>query len=122
MAHDTLHTASTYDRSRDQVGASTHKRGWAVIAITATLALDCTYPNVLKIDPSGAARDVTLDAVATCPGLMRKIINGADAAENLVLKNVGGDTIATVNQNEEADVVCDGATWVLLAVRTIALS
>lgn len=121
MAHDTLHTASTYDRSRDQAGASTRKQGWYVKSITGNVTLDHTYPNVCKFTPD-ASRDVTLDAVATCPGLERKIINGAGAAYNLVLKNVGGDTIATVNQNEEADVACDGETWVLLAVRTIALS
>lgn len=121
MAHDTLHTASTYDRSQDLPGASTRKRGWYIKSITGNVALDHTYPNTCKFTPD-ASRDVTLDPVATCPGLERKIINGAGAAYNLVLKNVGGTEIATVSQNEEADVVCDGETWVLLAIRTIALS
>lgn len=86
------------------------------------LVLDVTYPNVLKLDPGGEARDVELDVIATSNGLHRRIINAADAAENLVLKNASGDTIATVNQNEQAEVYCDGSSWILVAVTTIALA
>lgn len=90
--------------------------------LSGTTALDETYPNRLKLDPGGASRDVTLDAVATSDGLWYHIVNAADAAENLVLKNAGGSTIATINQNEEAIVYCDGTSWRLFRVATIALS
>lgn len=90
--------------------------------LAGALTLDGTYGSVNKLDPGGAHRDVTLWPVATREGVLAKFINAADAAENLVLKNVGGDTIATVNQNEEADVFCDGSTWALVCIRTIALS
>lgn len=78
--------------------------------------------NVLRLDPGGAARDVTMPAEADCGGMIYEIINAADAAENLVIKNDGGSTIATVNQNEMCKIVCDGSAWSLLYVATIALS
>lgn len=88
----------------------------------AAVTLDDTYPAIWKYDPTGAHRDITLDPVATSRGLYRRIINAADAAENLVCKNVGGDTIATINQNEQGEFYCDGSTWALIAISSIALS
>jgi hypothetical protein len=97
--------------------------GFYVATLTGTLTIvDGTFPNRLKLDPGGAARDVVLPPVATSAGYWYEIVNGADAAENLVAKNVGGDTIATANQNEKMIVFCDGATWALYYVSTIALS
>lgn len=90
--------------------------------LDAALTLDATYPNVCKLDPGGANRDVTLDAIAANTGLSRWIINGADAAENLVLKNPAGSTIGTVNQNEAGLFYCNGSTWALVYIQTIALS
>jgi hypothetical protein len=96
--------------------------GWHIATLAADVALDATYPAHLKLDPGGGAKDVTLDPVATAEGLTRVIVNGADAAENLVCKNVGGSTIGTVNQNELGVFYCDGSTWALVYVQTIALS
>lgn len=124
MAVTDLLSGSDYDRSLDtgSVGAQTRKGGFATQTLTGTTALDHTYPAIVKLDPGGAARDVTLDPVANCPGLYRRIVNAADAAENLVCKNVGGSTIGTINQNEQGEFFCDGATWTLIAISTIALS
>lgn len=105
--------------------------GWACVKVadgvyaatlSGNLTLDYTYPNKLALDPGGAHRDVTLPAVGTSKGLEYFIANKADDAENLVIKNAGGSTIATANQNEAAIVYCDGATWALFAVVTIAIS
>lgn len=94
-----------------------------VATLAANLTIDGDIAaNVLKLDPGGSARDVTLPAVDVYSGVMYRIVNAADAAENLVIKNAGGDTIATVNQNEQAEVFSDGTDWVLLAVTTIALA
>lgn len=91
--------------------------------LAANLVLDGSIAaNVLKLDPGGSARDVTLPDVAVYNGVSYRIVNAADAAENLVIKNAGGDTIATVNQNEQAEVFSDGTSWALLAVTTIALA
>ena len=96
------------------------------LAYTATLAgtltLGPTYPQIIKVDPDGSNRDVTLDPVSTSEGLYRRIINSANGAENLVCKNVGGDTIGTINQNEQGEFYCDGTTWILVCITTIALS
>lgn len=78
--------------------------------------------NVLRFDPGGAARDVTMPAEAEAAGVVYKVINAASAAENLVIKDDGGSTIATLNQNEMGEIVCDGSAWSLLYVATIALS
>lgn len=107
----------------DTLAANQRVPGGVYIAtLTGNIALDATYPLTLKLDPGGSARDVTLDAVASAEGLVRTIVNGADAAENLVCKNVGGSTIGTVNQNELGVFYCDGSTWALLYIQTIALS
>lgn len=78
--------------------------------------------NILRLDPGGSARDLTLPAEAASAGVVYEIINAANAAENLVIKDDGGATIGTLNQNEAGKVVCDGAAWSLLYVVTIALS
>ena len=88
----------------------------------ANVTLDDTYPAIWKYDPTGAARDVTLDVIATSKGLTRWIINAADAAENLVVKNPAGATIATLNQNESGVFFCDASSWALVAIIPIALS
>lgn len=123
MSATLLNVASDTYGVGDTLAANQRVPGGVYIAtLTGNIALDATYPGTIKLDPGGSARDVTLDAVATAEGLVRVIVNAADAAENLVLKNVGGSTIATVNQNRAAVVYCDGSTWALLYIQTIALS
>lgn len=85
---------------------------------------------VLKLDPGGAARDVNLPAEGEIDpaGRLYFIVNAADAAENLVVKNDGGDTIVTISQNESAMVYNAGksggteSSWVLICLPQIALS
>lgn len=93
-----------------------------VATLTGALTVDNTYPSICKLDPGGAHRDVTLDAEETSEGLYRRFVNAADAAENLVIKDDAAATVATVNQNEEGEFYCTGAAWVLVCIRTIALS
>jgi hypothetical protein len=93
-----------------------------VATLAGALVLDATYPGICKLDPGGAHRDVTLEAEATSVGLYRRIINAADAAENLVVKDDGAATIGTVNQNEQGEFYCDGTAWILICITAIALS
>lgn len=93
-----------------------------VATLSGALTLSGRYPQILKLDPGGAHRDVTLDAESAAGGLYRRIINAADAAENLVVKSDAPATIATINQNEQGEFYCDGTDWILLAITTIALS
>jgi len=123
MSATLLNVASDSYGVGDTLAANQRNPGGVYIATLAgNVALDATYPRMLKLDPGGSARDVTLDAVATAEGLVRTIVNAADNAENLVVKNTSGATIGTVNQNELGVFYCDGSTWSLLYVQTIALS
>jgi len=97
-------------------------------AFSATLSGDLVvtvkHPTILKLDPGGATRDVTLEAEAGAAGRLRWIVNAANAGgENLLVKEDSGvTTIATINQNESAVVYCDGTDWTLIAIVAAAIS
>lgn len=93
-----------------------------LMTLAGNLTLTDQYRSILKIDPDGSNRDVTLPAEATSNGLYFRIINNAGGAENLVVKDDGGNTIGTINQNEQGEFWCDGTDWRLLCITTIALS
>lgn len=103
-------------------GHPLYKNGVGVLTLAADLALTAQYRQVLRIDPGGAARDIDLPAEATSNGLSFEIVNIADAAENLVVKDDAGTTIVTISQNEKATVICEGAAWYHTGIITIALS
>lgn len=76
---------------------------------------------VLKLDPGGAGRDVNLPAEEniSAGGQFYLIVNAADAAEALTVKDDAGNTIGTVAQNEIGlyfnsglDDNGDAASWV----------
>jgi len=106
------------------------REGGNVESISANMTLSQRSAQIQTLTPTGAARDVTLPAEAEVSpaGRMYWIINAADASENLVIKDDGGATIATANQNESALVYNAGqsggteSSWVLVAVVAIALS
>lgn len=111
---------STHDT--EAPGLKAVKKAWYIATLEGALTLDDSYPNNLRLDPGGAHRDITLPAVATNEGVEFHIVNAADNAENLVVKNAGGDTIVTINQNETARVYCNGTAWVIGVVHASALS
>lgn len=93
--------------------------------LTGTLALDLTYPNLLKLDPGGSARDVTLPPAADFSGGVYAIVNAADAAETITLKehaDDGGSTVGTIEQNRAVLVAVESGAWVFVAKVTISLS
>lgn len=98
------------------------KAGLSESTATGDVTVDETYGNLIKIDPGGSARNVTLPAETGRTGVLYWIFNGADAAENLVVKDSGGTTKVTINQNESAIVYCTGSSYTLVAVVAIALS
>lgn len=99
-----------------------HQDRYGRITLAGNLTLTKGYRSVLGIDPGGAHRDVTLPAENISKGLRFKIVNRADAAENLVVKDDAAATIVTINQNEAADLWCDGTTWYLECLYTAPLS
>lgn len=87
------------------------------ITLAAALVLTAASAQFLSIDPGGAHRDVTLPA-STPDGTPFLIVNAADAAENLVIKNAAGDTLATLGQGDAALVLdVDGVQFVAYAWR-----
>ena len=79
--------------------------------------------QIQKLDPAAASRDVTLPAEEESEGAMFLIINAADAAESVVVKNDAAATIATLTADGTAServlVVCDGSDWISLGVTAL---
>lgn len=63
------------------------------------------------LDPAGAGRNVDLPAEADSEGLMFIIVNTADAAENLTVRNDAAGTVGVVGQNEMGIFICNGTVW-----------
>lgn len=85
-----------------------------VVALAAdNFVITRDHPPLLFIDPGGAARDVLLPTPE--PGLTYVIVNTADAAETITLRNAG-DTASygTIAQNARAMVVSDGTSFYLV--------
>jgi len=89
-----------------------------IATLAGNLTLDGSHGDLLKLDPGGAARDVTLWPVASRKGVKVWLVNAADAAETITVKNVGGSTIGTVAQNKTGIFYCDGSTWYAIVTFT----
>lgn len=88
------------------------KLGVNIETLGGQRALANDEPVLQVLDPGGAARDVLLPVETDSKGLVYIIVNAADAAENLVVKEDSDTTtIATVAQAESAILACDGVTW-----------
>jgi hypothetical protein len=109
MSHQNLHGEKAFDL---QMMAGV-RLGTAVFAAAATLTLDEDSPAAIAFDPSGAGQKVLLPlASKQNEGLVFFIVNTADAAEDLTVKDsTDTNTIVTVSQNETAWVVLVGGVW-----------
>lgn len=88
---------------------------WGVLNQTlgGTFAVPADAPHVLALDPGGANRDVTLPASPQL-GDFFWLINMADAAEVITVKDSGGSGLTpacTPTQNEAAFIFYTGAAW-----------
>ena len=115
-------TTGTSAGARPGYGKHELGSGFYTATLAGNLTLTIAYQNNIKLDPGGSHRDVTLPAEEGNAGAWFQIMNTADDAENLVVKNDAASTIATVNQNEKVTVVCDGSSWVHMGLTTIALT
>ena len=66
--------------------------------------------RIHRFDPGGSSRNVTLFAGSPeNQGRMDWFYNTADAAENLVIKDAAGNTLATAGQAKSVGVICTGS-------------
>lgn len=79
--------------------------------LSGNLTLKTHDRRVQFIDPGGGNRDVTLPAEADSGDLFFFILNTANAAEDLVVKDDSTATIVTISQNEGGIVFCNGIVW-----------
>lgn len=96
------------------------KGGVEILALSGDINLDRSSANVLRIDPGGAGRTVTLPPAGESDGLAFDILNAADAAETLTVVDSTG-TIVSIAQNRAAKVVSDGSVWTHMGIRTVTL-
>lgn len=90
-----------------------HRTNYSTGALTLTAAyvLSDDEPDLMSMNPGGASRNVTLPAVANQEGRVLRIANAATALEDLVVKNAGAVTIATISQNEIGTFFCCAGLW-----------
>jgi hypothetical protein len=73
--------------------------------------------NILFVDPNGGAQDLLLPPEVDCDGVFLYIVNTADAAEAITVKEDSDTTtIVTVAQDKAALVVCNGTAWRAVAL------
>jgi hypothetical protein len=118
MAVATLNaTASNLTLPEALIGAL---GGYKALTLSGALTLTDAYPSMLGLDPGGSARDVTLDAAA---GQYRVIVNKADAAETITVKNAAAATIVSLVQNSTVILFGDKDDgWKLVAKFTTSLT
>ena len=88
------------------------KLAYAAQAIADNFAVTVDHPSLLFLDPNGGAKDVLLPAEASSAGLVFIIVNTADAAETITVKDDGdSSTIGSLAQGAVGLFVCDGTTW-----------
>lgn len=79
--------------------------------LSGNKTLSTTDKRTQALDPGGSGRDVNLPAEGEAAGLDFFVVNTADGAEVLTVKDDGGNSIVTPTQNETAYVWCDGSSW-----------
>lgn len=98
------------DLENNMVGKS--KKRFIKQTLGGTLTMDGDEPDVLVLDPGGAGRTVLLPTEANAANRMFFIINAADAAEALTVKDDSNTTtVVSVGQSEMGIVFCDGTSW-----------
>lgn len=82
----------------------------ATRSIVANLTLT-SLSAPLQWIAADTARDVTLPDVATNAGKVFYLVNASNGASTLTVKNAGGSTIVSMNQNAIAVVISNGVEW-----------
>ncbi len=83
--------------------------GVSFVTLAANLTMTLKSPHLQFIDPADA-RDVTLPAT-NGQGCIWVIVNTADAAETITVKDPAGNTVKTIAQNAAGLFGTDGTTY-----------
>lgn len=92
----------------------------SVRTMAGTETWDNTYKPIQRLDPGGAGRTVKLPPEEE--GLYFRIFNFADAAETITIQDDAAGAVETCDQNEGIELYCDGTSWYVLAIITIAIT
>ena len=87
--------------------------------LTGDLVLDDSDFPIQFIDPGGSARDIDLPAESVDNHAFY-IVNRADAAETITVKNDAGTTIALLERYDAVLFVSNGIAWVAMISKTLS--
>ena len=106
-----------------ETGRSIRRGGFNAETLSGALTLTKRSSQVQVLDPGGAGRTVNLPAVSLDDdGYWFEIYNSADMNEALTVKDSGGSTIDTVQQNERITFYVDSAAaWQSTPATTIVV-
>ena len=77
--------------------------------LSGATTLDETYPNFLRLDPSGATKVVTLSTAATSAGRWHAILNSGSATELLTINNPAGGTLTSLDAGDCGIFACSNS-------------
>lgn len=89
-----------------------HLQDKNVETLSGDKTVSFTDAAIQVLDPGGAGRNVDLPADSI--GQRFYVVNTADAAEDLTVRDDGDNTIAVVSQNEAAEFINTGSGYVCL--------
>lgn len=98
--------------ARNLLLGANNKMKSTVLTLTGNYVLAGLTTMLYFVDPGGGARNFTLPALTTADqGTFITLVNTADAAEVITIKNSGASTVLTLTQAEVAQLYWDGAVW-----------
>lgn len=108
--------ADPYIDSGDGAHQGLCRYAGSTLTLTGALTLSTAYANVLRVDPGGAGRAVTLPTAAEkYNGAWYRVYNVADADEDLTVDT----SLAVVQPGEVWDFYCDGSQWRAFPIRSL---
>jgi len=87
--------------------------------MTGTKTLTPQDAQFQLLDPNGG-NNLDLPAVEASQGLFFVIKNTTGAAENIAVRNAGGDAKETIGSGKWGILMCDGVSWESMGVLSFA--
>jgi len=103
-------------RAADQDIGAIYPQSSNVETLSGAKTVSRTDEQVQILDPGGAGRNIDLPEDEE--GLVFEVVNTADAAEDLTVRDSDTNTVHAVSQNESAKFYNYGSGWVVLGGAT----